>query len=106
MCYASALTNIPPKVCKRMNTYIDLVVLPKLGLNIHTPKSVLYGPMMYGGLNYKQFKMIQITKLIMYLIKQVRWDKDMTKELRVNIEITQLMAGVEALIMEVGKPID
>ena len=62
VCYASALTNIPPKVCKRMNTYIDLVTLTKLGLNRHTPKAVVYGPMINGGLNYLQFKMIQITK--------------------------------------------
>ena len=78
-CYASALTYIPPKECKRMKNYIDLVTLPKLGLNRHTPKAVVYGPMMYGGLNYQQFKMMQITKLIMYLIKQMRWDKDMSK---------------------------
>ena len=46
VCYASALTNIPPKLCKRMNTCIESVVLPKLGLNRHTPKAVVYGPMM------------------------------------------------------------
>ena len=71
VCYAKALTNIPLKVCKRMNTCIDSVVLPKLGFNRHTPNAVVYGPMMYGGLNYPQFKTIQITNLIMYLIKQV-----------------------------------
>ena len=107
VCYASALTNIPPKVCKRMNTCIDLVVLPKLGLNRHTTKAVVYGPMMHGGLNYPQFKTIQTTKSIMYLIKQIIWDKDMAKELRVNIEMTHLMSGVETPIMEkTEKPID
>ena len=29
--YAVAVTNIPQKVCKKMNTYIDSVVLPKIG---------------------------------------------------------------------------
>ena len=43
----------------------------------------------------------------MYLIKQVRWDKDMAKELRVNIEMTQLMAGLKEPIMKkTEKPID
>ena len=51
VCYASALTKIPPKMCKKMNTCIDSVVMPKLGLNSHTQKAILYGPMMYGGLN-------------------------------------------------------
>ena len=41
VCYASSLTEIPPKTCKKMNTCIDLVVMPKLGLNRHTPKAVL-----------------------------------------------------------------
>ena len=95
----SALTNISLKMCKKMNTCIDSVVMPKIGLNRHTPKAVLYGPMMYGRLNYPQFKMIQTTKSIIYLIKQVRLDKDMAKELRVNIEMTQLMAGLEEPIM-------
>ena len=106
MFYASALTNLPPKVCRRMNTYIDSAALPKLGLNRHTPKAVVYGPMKYGGLNYPNFKTIQITKSIMYLIKQMRWDKDMANELRVNIEMTQLMSGIEKSIMEdTSKPI-
>ena len=83
-----------------MHTYIDSATLPKLGLNRHTPKAVVYGPIKYGGLNYPHFKTIQTTKSIMYLIKQLQWDKDMAKELRVNIEMTQLMAGVETPIME------
>ena len=77
VCYASALTNIPPKVCRRMNTYIDSVTLPKLVLNRHTPKAVVYGPMKYGGVNYLQFKTIQIMKSIMYLIRGIRtWQKN------------------------------
>ena len=72
VCYVSALTSIPPKMCKKMNTCIDLVVMPKLVLNRHTPKVVLHEPMMNEGLNYPQFKTIQTTKSIMYLIKQVR----------------------------------
>ena len=107
MCHASALTNLPLKVCRRMNTYINSVTKPKLGINRHTPKAVVYGPMKYGGLNYPQFKMIQMKKSIMYLIKQLRWDKDMAKELRVNIKLTQLMSGFEALLMEdPSRPID
>ena len=43
----------------------------------------------------------------MYLIKQMRWDKDMAHELQVNIEMTQLMSGIETPIMEdTIKPID
>ena len=36
----------------------------------------------------------------MYLIKQMQWDKDMANKLRVNIEMTQLMSGIETPIME------
>ena len=36
----------------------------------------------------------------MYLIKQMIWDKDMANELRVNIEMTQMMSGIKSPIME------
>ena len=62
ICYASAITNIPDKICQQMNTYIDSAVVPKLGLNRHFPKAVLYGPLEMGGLNYPQFKTIQATR--------------------------------------------
>ena len=62
VCYDSALTNLPTKVCRQMNTYIDSATLPKLVLNRHTPKAVVDGPMTYGGLNYTHFKTIQTTK--------------------------------------------
>ena len=54
--YAGAVTDIPQKVCRKMNTYIDSAVLLKIGLNRHTPKAVVYGPMKLGGINYPQFK--------------------------------------------------
>ena len=52
VCYASALTDIPNKTCRKMNLLIDTVILPKLGLNRHIPKAVIYGPISQGGLNY------------------------------------------------------
>ena len=70
--YAAAVTYIPQKVCRKMNKYIDLVVLPKLGLYRHIPKAVVYGPIKLGGLNYPQFKTIQTTKSIIYLLNQMR----------------------------------
>ena len=72
VCYSAAVTDIPQKVCRKMNTYIDLVMLPKIGLNRHTPKAVVYGPMKLGGLNYPQFKTIQTEKSITYMLKQIR----------------------------------
>ena len=38
VCYAAAVTDIPQKLCRKMNTYIDLVMLPKIGLNRQTLK--------------------------------------------------------------------
>ena len=76
-----------------MNTYIDSAVVPKLGLNRHFTKAVLYGPLEMGGLNYTQFKKIQATRLIMYMLKQLRWNKEIAKEIRINIEMRQLMSG-------------
>ena len=100
VCYAAAVTDIPQKVCRKMNTYIDLVMLPKIGLNRHTPKAVVYGPMKLGGVNYTQFKTLQTAKSITYLLKKMRWNGDMAAAIRVNLEMTHLMSGVEAPILE------
>ena len=83
-----------------MNSYIDSAVLPKLGLNRHFPKAVLYGPLKMGGLNYPQFKTVQATRSIMFMLKQLRWNKEIATEIRINIEMTQLMSGRERPIME------
>ena len=69
VCYAIALTVLPSTVCKKMNTLIDTVVIPWLGLNIHTPKAILYGPLEMVGFNYPQFETIQTSNSITYMIK-------------------------------------
>ena len=99
VCYASTLTNIRDKTFKKMNTLIDTAVMPKIGLNRHMTKAVLYGPLSLGGLNYPQFKTIQTTRSITYMIKQLRWNKDIAKDIRVIIEITQLITGLEYPLM-------
>ena len=107
VCYAVAVTDIPQKVCGKINTYIDSVMLPKIGLNRHTPKAVVYGPMKLGGLNYPQFKTLQTAKSITYLLKQMQWNGDMAADIRVNLVMTQLMSGMEEPILEqTGQTID
>ena len=70
------------------------------------PKAVIYGPLSQGGLNYPQFKTIQTTQSITCMIKQLRWNKDIAKDIRVSIEIMQLMSGLEYPLMEhVEKPV-
>ena len=83
-----------------MNICIDSVMLPKIGLNRRTPKAVMYGPMKLGGLNYPQFKTLQTAKSITYLLKQMRCNGDMAAAIRVKLEMTHLMSGVEAPILE------
>ena len=83
-----------------MNTLTDTAVMPKLGLNRHMTKAVLYGPLSRGGLNYPQFKTIQETRSITYTIKQLLWNKEISKDIRISIETTQLMSGIEQPIME------
>ena len=104
VCYASALTDILDKTCRKMNSIIDSVILPKLGVNRHMPKAVIYGPVSRGGLNYPQFKTIQTTRSITYMIKQLQWNKDIAKDIRISIETIQLMSGLEEPIMEYVDP--
>ena len=68
------------------------------------PKAVIYGPVSRGGLNYPQFKTMQTTRSITYMIKQLQWNKDIAKDIRVSIEIIKLMSGLEEPIMEYVEP--
>ena len=63
-------------------------------------KAVIYGPVSQGGLNYPQFKTIPTIRSIIYMIKQLRWNKDIAKDIRVSIKIMQLMSGLEYPLME------
>ena len=58
VCYASALTRIPTKVFSKIDTLIDTLVMPWIGLNRHTPKAILNGTLEMGGLKYPQFEAI------------------------------------------------
>ena len=74
--------------------------MPRIVLNKNTPKAILYGPLEMGGLNYPQFEAIQTSRSKVYMIKQLIWEKDMYEDLRVNIEMTQSMSGLELPVIE------
>ena len=93
-------------VIEDQKSIVKYLVVPKLGLNRHFPNAVLYRPLKMGGLNFPQFKTVQATRSIMYMMKQLRWNKEIATEIRINIEMTQLMSGRERTIMEdVAPPI-
>ena len=98
--YPMAFTQFTQQECKRLNTVIDTAMLPKIGLNQHMPKAVVYGPLHLGGINYPKFETIQVVASITYLVKQLRWNKDMAKDILIILSTTQLVAGLCRPILE------
>ena len=47
--YPLSLTKFSKKDCEDIQSQFYCYALPKMGLNRHTPKALLFGPIQYGG---------------------------------------------------------
>ena len=102
--YSMPITMFDKKQCKRLNTPIDQVLLPKLGVNRHMPKAIVYSPLKHGGMNFPKIESIQDQKGIMFLIKQLRWGKALANDILVVLSSIQLMSGLTTPILEDPSP--
>ena len=55
LAYTLPTTTITPKELKKLQTIVDQVYLPRIGINRHFPQEMLLGPALYGGLEYITF---------------------------------------------------
>ena len=98
--YALHLSSFTKGDCSRLNTDIRSTFLPRLRLNRHLPHAILYGPKMYGGLEFPDVRTLQDHLQIEYLIKQLRWDKTVANDLLVTLDTIQLCSGLIHPILE------
>ena len=98
--YPMGLTSFSTKQCKRLNTIIDEIIIPKLTMNRHTPKAALYSPLSKAGLNYPSYKVIQDQKNILLVLQQLRLDSTITNDIRVALSALQLVSGLTTPIYE------
>ena len=102
--YTLHTTSFTRTQCSRLDTLLRKNVLPKLRLNRHYPGAVLYGPTCYGGMEFLNVFPLQLQTQLLYLLKQLRWNKTVANDIRVTLETTQLCSGLINPIMEFVSP--
>ena len=98
--YSMPITMFTTSQCKRLNTPIDQVMLPKLHINRHMPKAVIYSTLKHGGINFPKMEVIQLKKGIMFLLRQLRWDHTIANDILIVLSSLQLMSGYTTPLME------
>ena len=102
--YALHISSFSPTECYRLNTHLRGTFLPLLRLNRHLPKPLLFGPRMYGGLEFPDVYTLQDQVQLEYLIKQLRWDKTVANDLLVTLDSVQLCTGLVRPLLEQVTP--
>ena len=97
--YPLATTTMTEKELRDMQTKVDKIYLPRVGLNRHFPLEVLNGPAEYGGLEHKTFYDRQGIAQIKLHIGSIRNEVDTVQLIQTSLEITQLESGMETSIM-------
>ena len=102
--YTLHATSFTSSQCKAINTIISKTFLPRLRLNRHFPRAVLYGPVTYGGMAFPEIQSLQCATQLEYVIKQLRWNHTVANDLLVTIDSAQLHTGVGPPLMEITTP--
>jgi hypothetical protein len=79
--------------------------LPKIGYNCYTPRAVVYGPTVCGGIDIKNLFVEQSVKQINAYIQHTRLDSPLGKIMHITMDWVQLVAGIEKPVFEDTKQI-
>ncbi len=102
--YVLHTTSFTPIQCGAINTIIGKTFLPRLRLNRHYPRAVLYGPIIYGGMAFPELHSLQCATQLEYIIKQLRWNRTVANDFLTTIDSAQLHTGVGPPLMEITTP--
>ena len=97
--YTLPTTTINPKELKKLQTIVDQVYLPRIGLNRHFPQEMLLGPALYGGLEYLTFKDRQGIAHINLHIGVLRNGGDEADLLLSSLEYLQQDSGISQSVV-------
>ena len=84
--YVLHATSFSTAQCRELNTIINQTFLPRIRLNRHYPRAVLYGPIAYGGMEFPETRSMQCSTQVEYVIKQLRWNKVVANALIVTLD--------------------
>jgi hypothetical protein len=98
--YSTAATYLDIKECEAIQRPVVNAILPKLGVNRNTARTVVFGTSKYGGLGLDHLAAVQGFAQLQYLIGSLR-TQDTTGDLyQILLEYTQLECGTDTPILE------
>jgi hypothetical protein len=98
--YGTAATSLEIQECEEIQRPVVNAILPKMGINRNTVRSVVFGTIKYGGLGLDHLAAVQGFGQLQYLIGSLR-TQDTTGDLyQMLLEYTPLECGTVTPILE------
>jgi hypothetical protein len=97
--YSAAVTRFDTEQRRKLNTVINRVLLPCMKFNRHMPHAVIYSPFSKGSFAWPSFQVKQDTDSILTMIKHLRWNGTVGKDILVVLSAWQLASGMVQPIM-------
>jgi hypothetical protein len=97
--YPLRVTTFSKKELESVQKPFIHLLLPKIGLNQHTPLAVIHGPMLCGGLSITPLEEIQIIKHFQAFQSHIRQNDNIGKGYKIQLMVQQLEIGCGTLFL-------
>ena len=91
--YPLSVTTFSDTECDKIHSKFVFRCLPKMGINRHMPRVVVFGPMKYGGMNLFDLKLEQLHQHLRTTKAHMRRQDQVGKGIISNINALQLISG-------------
>jgi hypothetical protein len=91
--YGTPTTTLTKKECEEIQRPVVNTILPKMGIDRSSPRSVVFGTAQLGGLESTHLAAIQGHTRLQYLLGHLRCGKATGRPVQMLLEYTQLECG-------------
>jgi hypothetical protein len=105
--YSMNTTNFSQVQCDAIQSPVVQAILPLLGFNRHTSRSLVFGPSEYGGIGLTNLYTELYSTRIETIITHTRMEtSELGKLFRINLELIQLLSGTSIPYLQSSSPIN
>ena len=97
--YPLSITTFTDKQCDTIHRQFIFRCLPKMGMNCHMPRAVVFGPLRYGGRNIFDLKVKQLHHHLRSTKGHMRRHDHVGQAIKANINALQLISGSSSNIL-------
>jgi hypothetical protein len=103
--YGLHLSQFKPAKCQQLTVLVNGTSLPILKINRHMPRTAVWGPKGLGGLELNtNIYNLQAQCAHTYLVRTLKWDKTVAKDIVATLNALQLASGFGSPILEKTSP--